>query len=298
MLGGALLGLAIATKLTPVLVVPGIVRRAWQHIVVAAAAAIVVVYMPHLMTVGSRVIGFLPGYLNQQGYSSGTGFAIISVVAPGKLAIVVAGVLLAAIALAILKFGDPDQPWRGGVLMTAAALVICTPEFQWYALLLVMLVALDGRPEWLALAAGGYLADNRHLTATLLLPHAQFVGYAGGAAVVGAFALARRYSWGIPANPPDPLLSPVLLVDSGSPGEPQETAGAVRGSSSRGPAPEARSSAAQDRPDAPAGEERVIEPTAVHPRPIITIGTDGAPAFASSAEGSQVLPPAYHECIG
>jgi hypothetical protein len=115
MLGGALLGLAIATKMTPVLVVPGVVRRAWQHIAVAAGAAIVVVYMPHLMTVGSRVIGFFPGYLNEQGYSSGTGFAIISVVAPGKLAIVVAGALLAAIALAILKFGDPDQPWRAGV---------------------------------------------------------------------------------------------------------------------------------------------------------------------------------------
>jgi hypothetical protein len=268
MLGGALLGLAIATKMTPVLVVPGVVRRAWQHIAVAAGAAIVVVYMPHLMTVGSRVIGFFPGYLNEQGYSSGTGFAIISVVATGKLAIVVAGALLAAIALAILKFGDPDQPWRGGMLMTAAALVICTPEFQWYALLLVMLVALDGRPEWLALAAGGYLADNRHLTATLLLPHAQFVGYAGGAAVVGAFALARRFSWGMPTNPPDPLLSPVLAVDSGSPGEPQETAGVLGGSSS------------------------------VHPRPIITIGTDGAPAFASSSEGSQVLPPAYREWIG
>lgn len=281
MLGGALLGLAIATKMTPVLVVPGIVRRAWQHIAVAAGAAIVVVYMPHLMTVGSRVIGFLPGYLNEQGYSSGTGFAIISVVAPGKLAIVAAGALLAAIALAILKFGDPDQPWRGGVLMTAAALVICTPEFQWYALLLVMLVALDGRPEWLALAAGGYLADNRHLTATLLLPHAQFVGYAGGAAIVGAVTI-RRYWRSRRAYRGSGKLTDAPAV---------KVAGSTRGRAS-----------ADERGFERSGEPRratvVSGPTAVHPRPMITIGTDGAPAFASSSEGSQVLPPAYRECIG
>ena len=42
--------------------------------------------------------------------------------------------------------------------MTAGALAVTTPHYQWYSLLLVMLVALDGRPEWLAFAAGGYYA--------------------------------------------------------------------------------------------------------------------------------------------
>jgi len=42
--------------------------------------------------------------------------------------------------------------------MTATALAVATPHYQWYSLLLVMLVALDGRPEWLAFAAGGYYA--------------------------------------------------------------------------------------------------------------------------------------------
>ena len=35
---------------------------------------------------------------------------------------------------------------------------MATPHYQWYSLLLVMLVALDGKPEWLAFAAGGYYA--------------------------------------------------------------------------------------------------------------------------------------------
>jgi hypothetical protein len=42
--------------------------------------------------------------------------------------------------------------------MTAAALAVTTPHYQWYALVLVMLVAFDGRPEWLAFAAGAYYA--------------------------------------------------------------------------------------------------------------------------------------------
>lgn len=191
MLGGALLGLAIATKVTPVLVVPGVLRRAWEHIVVAAGAAITVVYAPHVLAVGEKVIGFLPGYLRQQGYSTGTGFDIIGLVAAGKLATVAAVALLGLVALAILRWCDPGEPWRGGVLMTSAALVICTPQFQWYAILLVMLVALDGRPEWLALPAGGYLANDAHLTATLVLPDPRVAGYGGGAAIAVTIALAR-----------------------------------------------------------------------------------------------------------
>jgi hypothetical protein len=47
--------------------------------------------------------------------------------------------------------------------MTAAALAVTTPRYQWYALLLVMLVALDGKPEWLAFAAGAYYAAEPNL---------------------------------------------------------------------------------------------------------------------------------------
>ena len=60
--------------------------------------------------------------------------------------------------------------------MTAAALAVATPHHQWYSLLLVMLVALDGRPEWLAFAAGGYYA-----------------GEAGAGPVRRAVASARRH---------------------------------------------------------------------------------------------------------
>ena len=171
-IGGILLGLAIATKLTPVLTLPGVlargdnpprshregIRRRWVTVLLAAGGAFTVVYIPHVLRVGGKVIGFLPGYLQQENYTKGTRFGIIGLFVTGPLAMAVAVLILAAVALAVLQFSDPDRPWQGALVMTAAALAVATPHYQWYALLLVMLVALDGRPEWLAFAAGGYYA--------------------------------------------------------------------------------------------------------------------------------------------
>jgi hypothetical protein len=47
---------------------------------------------------------------------------------------------------------------------------VATPHYQWYSLLLVMLVALDGKPEWLAFAAGGYYAAYPALGARYHIP--------------------------------------------------------------------------------------------------------------------------------
>ncbi len=171
-LGGVLMGLAIATKVTPALTLPGVlargddpprppregIRRRWMTVLLATGSAFVAVYIPHVLAVGSKVIGFLPGYLQQEGYENGTRFGIIGLVLTGKLALAMAVLILAAVAFAVVQFSDPDRPWQGAMLMTAAALAVTTPRYQWYALLLVMLVALDGRPEWLAFAAGAYYA--------------------------------------------------------------------------------------------------------------------------------------------
>jgi hypothetical protein len=260
-LGGVLLGLAIATKVTPVLVAPAVLRRGWLLISASAAAAISLVYAPHVLAVGRKIIGFLPGYLNQEGYSSGNGFSVIGLFVHGKLTTAVAVVILAAIALAIIRLGDPDQPWRGGVLMTSAALAVCTPNYQWYAILLVMLVALDGRPEWLAIAAGGYLTNNAHLyIAGFFISDTRLAGYGGGAAIACVCALARY----------------VLTRRAAAGAEAAGTEAA--GPETVGTEADGHVPAAVDLP--------VIEPTAVYVKPAVavTIGADGAPAFLSEDE--------------
>src|SRR6516225_5099302 len=162
-LGGVVLGLAIATKVTPVLTAPAVLRRRWVTVAIAAGSTFVLVYIPHVLAVGGKVIGFLPGYLQQEGYTNGTRFGIIGLVVTGKLAMAMAVLILAAVAFAVLQFSDPDRPWQGALMMTGAALAVTTPHYEWYALLLAMLVALDGRPEWLAFAAGAYYAAEPNL---------------------------------------------------------------------------------------------------------------------------------------
>ena len=192
-IGGILLGLAIATKMTPALTAPALLRRRWVTVSVAAASAFVAVYVPHVIRVGGKVIGFLPGYLQQEGYTKGTRFGIIGLFVTGPLAIVVAALILAAVAFAVLQFADPDRPWQGALYMTAAALAVATPHYQWYSLLLVMLVALDGRPEWLAFAAGGYYAAYPNLgryTPPWRLEDA--IGYGVPLVVVGVGWLIRH----------------------------------------------------------------------------------------------------------
>ena len=266
-LGGVLLGLAIATKVTPVLVAPAVLRRGWWLISASVAAAISLVYTPHVLAVGRKIIGFFPGYLRQEGYSTGNGFSVIGLFVHGKTATVVAVVILAAIAVAIYRFCDPDQPWRGGVLMTSAALAVCTPDFQWYAILLVMLVALDGRPEWLAIAAGGYLANNANLhLAGIVITHTRLWGYGGGAAVACACALARY-----------------VLERRAAGRVPAVLAGAR-------PLPEAARAEMADgeTTSVRAAADRVIEPTAVYVQPAVSvsIGAGGLPAFAGEDAGA------------
>lgn len=219
-LGGILLGLAIATKMTPALTVPALLRRRWVTVLVAAGSAFVAVYVPHVIRVGSKVIGFLPGYLQQEGYTKGTRFGIIGLFVTGPLAIAAAALILAAVAFAVLQFSDPDRPWEGALYMTAAALAVATPHYQWYSLLLVMLVALDGRPEWLAFAAGGYYAAYPELGPYTPPPRlGDAIAYGVPLVVVAVgwlirHELARRASISEPLQPAtaEPLVTSELTV--------------------------------------------------------------------------------------
>lgn len=188
--GGVLLGLAIAAKLTPALLAPAVLRRRPALVAAAAVAATGTVYLPHLIAVGSGVIGFLPGYLAQDGYTSGGRFLLLGLVAPGDWATLAAVAVLAVAGLAVASRCDPARPWRGAVVMTGTALAVTTPFLTWYALLLVALVALDGRPEWLALAAARYLTPLHPLPHVTLLQPAR-LGYGGAVVIIAAVTLSR-----------------------------------------------------------------------------------------------------------
>jgi hypothetical protein len=117
------------------------------------------VYLPHLLAVGPAVLGYLPGYLHEEGFANGDRYALLNWLLPGAFAQPTAVLILAAVSVWVLRTGDPDRPWLGAATMVAAALLVTTPNYPWYALLLVMLVALGAPAELLILGAAAYVAQ-------------------------------------------------------------------------------------------------------------------------------------------
>ncbi|MFI7063060.1 glycosyltransferase 87 family protein [Kribbella sp. NPDC050124] len=152
MLAGILLGAAAGVKLLPLLLLPAFTKR--QSIV--AAGTFIGSYLPHVVVAGTLVLGFLPGYLTQEGFSDGSSrSAILALLLPPGPRQLVA--VLLAVTLAVLALRR--QPialtccWLYG-----AALLIATPTYPWYGLPLIALAALAKRPEWLAVPLASYLA--------------------------------------------------------------------------------------------------------------------------------------------
>lgn len=207
--GGTLLSLAIWTKVTPVLVVPAVAKRRWYALASAGLFATVAVYLPHVLAVGSRVIGFVPGYLQQEGYNNGSRFLLLGTLVHGQLGLLAAFAVLAVTGLLVLWHTDPDQPWRGAVVMTGAALAVTTPPFPWYTLLLVMLVAFDGRVEWLAFAMVKYFAVGEPLPGVQVgIAAIERAGYAAALAVVVLVSLIRWQRSRSRGTRPAPVTAP------------------------------------------------------------------------------------------
>jgi hypothetical protein len=188
--GGGLLGLAVATKLYPALIAPAIACRRPVAVASAAVAAVAAVYLPHLLAVGGHVLGYLPGYLQQEGYGNGTRFALLRQVLPQAWCAPAAVAIMAATALIVMRYTDPLRPADGAVVMVGAALIVSSPAYPWYTEVAVALAALAGRGEWLPLAVAAYLpifGKDVGMTYTKGI----VVGYLTAAAVAVIVTVAR-----------------------------------------------------------------------------------------------------------
>jgi hypothetical protein len=147
--GGIMLGVAIGTKLIPVLAAPALLRRGGWRMVTASVLTFALLYVPYVLATGIGVLGYLPGYLSEEGYEDGSRFALVSLIAPGASAVLVAGLILAVVAVLVIIKTDQNRPWVGQLVMIGATLLVLSPRYPWYALLLLPFVALSGRWEWL-----------------------------------------------------------------------------------------------------------------------------------------------------
>lgn len=231
LLGGALLGLAIGVKLTPALVVPSALRRKPFLALFAIVFATAAVYVPHLLAVGPRVLGYLPGYLADEGYANGDRFVLLTFLMPKAWAPIAALAVLAIAAYFAWAKSDPDRPWQTAVVTVGVALLLASSGYAWYGLLLVALVALSGRYEWLAVALAGHVVLYAH--ALHLSGHsAQLYGYGVAAIIV---ALVSYLRWRTARSPLVP--EPAVVAMPAAPTKAPAKAPAKRASKSPGDAP-------------------------------------------------------------
>ncbi|TDD46647.1 DUF2029 domain-containing protein, partial [Nonomuraea terrae] len=209
-LGGALLGAATAVKLLPAVTLPGALsgllarpRRASDALAVAGSAVLVVTlaYLPYVLASRASVLGYFFGYVKEEGYddTGGHRYAVLRLFLPDSWAMPAALAVVAAAAVAVLCRGDAERPWHGALTVAGIAFLVFTPGYSWYALLVVALVALDGRWEWLAVPVAGAVAYLGRAE-----PAAGTAAYAVAALVVAAASAVRLRSPAGRTPPPPP----------------------------------------------------------------------------------------------
>jgi len=148
--GGAALGAAIGAKLIPVIAAPALLGRRPLGVIAASVLVFALLYVPYVVSDGIGVLGYLPGYLSEEGYESGNRFILVSLIAPGFASTVIVAVLVLITAVLVWRKTDPANPWLGQLVMIGVTLMVVSPRYPWYALLLVPMIAMTGRWEWFA----------------------------------------------------------------------------------------------------------------------------------------------------
>lgn len=202
---GCLFGAAVATKLIPAIVGPALLGRRAIVLIGAAGGLFALVYLPHVLAVGTDVLGYLPGYLHEEGYSGQMRFGVPRLFLGARVGPIAAYVGLAVVAALVWRQAGRRQPAEGALLLVGTAFVLIGPNQPWYGLLIVALVVLAGRPEWLAVAAAAYPVYHAvwvGISNTEMQQRAYLPAFAFVVAVAAArrAQLIRPPSWTMPSN--------------------------------------------------------------------------------------------------
>jgi hypothetical protein len=155
----AALGAATLTKFFPIVLVPALWRPArsnfgdWRWLT-AFIGVIIAAYLPYI-GVGWRVLGFLPGYVVEENFGSGSGFWLLDaarriVPIPLSAYLGLAACVMAGLALgALSKRLAPRSVLSWATALSTATLFFASPHYPWYFVWLVgLLTAASWWPAW------------------------------------------------------------------------------------------------------------------------------------------------------
>jgi alpha-1,6-mannosyltransferase len=147
-LTGALLGAAVLVKLFPVVLFPAFYRRWSWRMPVAFCGVLVSGYLPYLSVGARRVLGYLPGYAEEEGLHSGTRFfglqlvrALTGDVNVSRAAYIVFALLVLCATAAWCLFArasnERDDAVRRAALLATVFTLLLSPHYSWYFVWLV-----------------------------------------------------------------------------------------------------------------------------------------------------------------
>jgi alpha-1,6-mannosyltransferase len=150
-LTGTALAAAALVKFFPAVLFPALYRRWDWKMPVAAAATVIIAYLP-FAGAGNAVIGFLPGYLDEEGLQSGAGFFLLNVlrgVVPlehlgAALYLALAAATLLALAVHSI-FAAQDRYLASALTLAVATMVLLSPHYPWYFVWIVPLICFTPR---------------------------------------------------------------------------------------------------------------------------------------------------------
>jgi hypothetical protein len=202
---GAALAAATLVKFFPLALAPALWRPSrsnrgdWRWLA-AFFAVVIAAYLPYI-GVGSRVLGFLPGYLAEENLVSGSGFWLLDLTRSAVPMPLAAYLALAASVMARLAVGalrrlpDPRSSLPWATALGVGAVFFASPHYPWYfAWLVALLTAASWWPAWwLTLTAVLLYWDPK----TGYIP--LWVGSTiyGGFVILGVIDMARRTLGGI-----------------------------------------------------------------------------------------------------
>ncbi len=138
---GFALGFATLGKLFPIVLFPALYKRWSWKMPVALAVTIIAGYLPYLSVGPLRVLGFIPGYAQEQGLVSGQQFFILGIAnrllgvkLPNALFLTFAITVLLGLAIwAVLKRDTDDVGFlkKSSVLGTSF-MILFAPHYSWY----------------------------------------------------------------------------------------------------------------------------------------------------------------------
>jgi alpha-1,6-mannosyltransferase len=176
-LTGALLACGVLVKLFPLVLFPAFYRRWSWRMPLAFCGVLVLGYLPYLSVGARRVLGYLPGYTQEEGLQSGARFFLLQLAralfgeasVPRAAYIVFALLVLGAMAAWCLRSRESNgQDYvRRAALLATAFTVLLSPHYSWYFVWLV---------PFLCFAPAKYLASLLYLTAASFMLYVTWLG--------------------------------------------------------------------------------------------------------------------------